>query len=475
MKSFLFLIIFLLFSVFDMNSQTVMSLEECIQLAQENSISVKQSYLTNSDAIVLEKYARQQLLPSLNSSTDVSYNLGRSIDPTTNDFLTESFTSQRYSINSMLTLYNGGKLRNSIKQAMMNRKATEKDIEQMKRDVALLVANTYLSILYAKENLANAQNQYNATKEQLEKMHKLIKSGLQAPTAALNLEAQLLSDEQVIISRKNDLEKFYLDLKNILLLDDSVNLQIEIPVIDVDKLSMPELKTVNELYNASLQHYPAFAAAEYRIKSAEYQNKIAAAALLPSVNFYAGLSTNYANRAKKLIGTNQVVNDQTVIFNGQEVTIGFPVTVPVFGDYKYFDQLRDNAGVGLALQISVPIYNRYAVRSQIQRTKLNIESAKLSREKIVQNVKSNIQVSFADAKSSRLQYFAASKAYEAQKAAFENAKKQFDIGALGTYDYLNAKSMFEQSVNTLLISKYTYLFKTKILEFYLGENLSFKN
>ena len=464
-----------MFSVFDMNAQKVMSLEECIQMAQENSISVKQSYLTNSDAVILEKYARQQLLPSLNSSTDISYNLGRSIDPTTNDFLTESFTSQRYGINSMVTLYNGNKLRNSIKQAIMNRKASEQDIEQMKRDIALLVANTYLSILYAKENLANAQNQYQSTKEQLDKMNKLIDAGLQAPSASLNLEAQLLSDDQKIITRKNDLEKFYLDLKNILLLDDSVNLQIKIPQIDIDKLSMPELKTVKEMYNASLQHYPAFTAAEYRIKSAEYQNKIADAALLPSVSFYAGLSTNYADRAKKLIGTNEVINNQTVIFNGQEVSIGFPVTVPVFGDYKYFDQLKDNAGVGLALQVSVPIYNKYAIRSQIQRSKLNIESAKLSREKIVQEVKSKIQVSLADARSARLQFLAATKTYEAQKAAFENAKKQFDIGTLGTYEYLNAKSMFEQSENTLLISKYTYLFKIKILEFYLGENLSFKN
>jgi len=473
MKSLIFFI--LLLFVFNLNAQKPLSLEECIQIAQKNSISVKQSYLTNSEAVILEKYSRQQLLPSLNASTDISYNLGRSIDPTTNDFLTESFTSQRYSINSMLTLYNGNKLRNSIKQAMMNRKATEKDIEQMKRDISLLVANTYLSILYAKENLANAQNQYQSTKEQLDKMNKLINAGLQAPTAALNLEAQLLSDDQVVISRKNDLDKFYLDLKNILLLDDSVDLQIETPQIIIENLSFPELKSLNELYNASLQHYPAFTAAEYRIKSAEYQNKIANSTLLPSVNFFAGLSTNYADRAKKLIGTNDVISDRTVIFNGQEVTIGFPVSVPVFGDYNYFDQLKDNAGVGLALQVRIPIYNKYAARSQIQRSKLNIESAKLSKEKVIQQVKSNIQTSLADAKSARLQYLAASKAYDAQKAAFENAKKQFDIGSLGTYDYLNAKSMFEQSENTLLISKYTYLFKTKILEFYLGENLSFKN
>jgi len=460
MKLFLFFISALLLLGLDLNAQTIMSLEDCIQMAQKNSISVKQSYLNNADAVILEKYSKQQLLPSLNSSTDISYNLGRSIDPTTNDFLTESFTSQRYSINSMLTLYNGNKLRNSIKQAMMNRKATEQDIEQMKRDIALLVANTYLSILYAKE--------------QLDKMNKLIDAGLQAPTASLNLEAQLLSDDQLVISRKNDLDKFYLDLKNILLLDDSVKLQIEIPKIDFNKLAEPEFKQLNELYNASLQHYPAFSAAEYRIKSAEYQNKIAEAALLPSVNFYAGLSTNYADRAKKIIGKNEVINNQTIIFNGEEVSIGFPVSVPVFGTYKYFDQLKDNAGLGLALQVRIPIYNKYATRAQVQRSKLNIESAKLSREKVLQDVKSNIQASLADAKAARLQYLAAKKAYDAQKAAFGNAKTQFDIGTLGTYDYLKAKSMYEQSENTLLISKYTYLFKTKILEFYLGENLSFE-
>lgn len=475
MKSIVIVLFVLILNIFNLNGQKLLDLEECISIAQENSLSVKQSYLAMEDANIQEKYARQQLLPSLSASTDLSYNIGRSIDPTTNDFLTESFTSQRYNLTTLMTLYNGNRLRNSIKKAMMDKKASVQDMEQMKRDIALLVANTYLSILYGKEKVVNAKKQYNSTKEQLEKINKLIDAGLQAPSASLDLEAQLLADEQAIISAKNDLEKFYLDLKNILLLPDSQEIEIVKPNIDIDKLVEPQVKTLNELYNASLQHYPAFSAAELRIKSAEYQRKIANSALLPSIGFYAGVSTNYADKAKKFINTEEIIRNENVFFNGQEVTIGFPVSVPVYGDYNYFDQVKDNLGTGLAIQVNIPIYNRYSVKSQIQRSKLNIESAKISRERVVQDVKTNIQTALSEQKSAKQQYLASQKTFEARKRAFENSTKQYNTGTIGTYEYLNSKTLYEQAQNTLVISKYQYLFRTKILEFYLGENLSFKN
>ncbi|HHH55185.1 MAG TPA: TolC family protein, partial [Bacteroidetes bacterium] len=106
---------------------------------------------------------------------------------------------------------------------------------------------------------------------------------------------------------------------------------------------------------------------------------------------------------------------------------------------------------------------------------LNIESAKISRERVVQDVKTNIQTALSEQKSAKQQYLASQKTFEARKRAFENSTKQYNAGTIGTYEYLNSKTLYEQAQNTLVISKYQYLFRTKILEFYLGENLSFKN
>ena len=139
----------------------------------------------------------------------------------------------------------------------------------------------------------------------------------------------------------------------------------------------------------------------------------------------------------------------------------------------YGKQLENNLGIGLAMQVNIPIFNKYSGKAQIQRAKLGVESAEISKEQLSQEIKANIQTAIADSKAAKSQYFATKKAFDAQKAAFENAKKQYDVGSIGSYDFLNAKLMYEQSENNLLISKYQYIFKTKIIDFYLGENLTF--
>lgn len=453
--------------------QRIISLDECIHIAQENSLTIKKANLLEKEALINEKFAKQQLLPSLNANSSLSYNIGRRIDPTTNSYLSQSFLSQGINLNSGVILYNGSSLRNRIKMALMDKKATIEDISQMKRDVALMVTNIYLSILYAQENLENSKSQYKSSKEQLDKMKKMVEVGSKPSSATLNLEAQLLADDQRVIISQNEVEKGYLDLKNILLIEDSESIKIRIPDIDVASLSKSTLYSIDELYITSLKHNPGYTAAEYRVESAKLQKNISKAMLLPSVSMGGGLSTNFADKAQEIIGFEDNLVNQTIIIGGENVDVGFITKVPVTQNQSYYDQIKNNWGIGLAMQVNIPIYNNYSAKANIQRSKLGIESAQISKEQLVQDIKSNIQKALSDSKAAASQYFASKKTFDAQKAAFNNAKKQYDIGILGSYDYLNAKLLYEQSQNTLLISKYQYIFKTKILDFYIGENLSF--
>ena len=453
-----------------LTAQRTLSLEECIKIAQDNSIKIKQAFLSKKNTEIQEKFARQQLLPSLSANSTLSYHLGRSIDPTTNTYLAQSFMSQGINLNTGFTIYNGTKLRNSIKQAITNRQASEEEIQQMKRDIALLVANTYLAILYTNENISNAHSQYNATKEQLDKMNKLIEAGLKAPASSLNLEAQLLADEQKIITYQNELDKNYLNLKNLLLLDDKENIKIIIPKLGIDDYTASEINSYNELYNAAMQHYPAYQASQYKIKSAILQKKIAQGSLLPSLNIYAGLSTNYADKAKKF-SFEPTIKYQNFIIDGEQKKVGIPSVKTTVLDYPYMSQLEDNLGIGLSLQLNIPIYSKYAYRAQIQNAKIKIESEKLSQELIVQDLKTKIQNAIADKRAAKMQYKAAGKTYEARHTAFENTKKQFESGTISSYDYINSRALLEQAQNNMTLAKYQYIFKSIILDFYLGKNI----
>lgn len=459
-------------TILSVHGQRSLSLQQCIEIAQENSLKIKQAYLLGENAKIQEKFARQQLMPSLNANNSLSYHLGRSINPTTNSYLAETFISQGINLNTALTLFNGFKLKNRIKQAIADKQASKLEIEQMKKDIALLVTNMYLAILYTEENIANAEAQYKVTKDQLDKMQKLIDAGLQAPAEAINLEAQLLSEKQKVITYQNELKKNYLNLKNILLLEDNDNIIIVKPSLDMNKYDMISKYTFDEIYATAIQHYPAYQASQSKIQSARMGEKIARGSLLPSINLYAALSTNYADKAKK-VTYEPTVKYQNFIIDGQQKEVGIPSLSPVIHEYPYFSQLKDNLGIGVSLQINMPIYNKYAVKMQIQNAKIKIESEKLSQELLLQDLKTKILNAIADRDAAKIQYQAAIKTYEARKLAFDNAKERFENGIISSYDYINARILMNQAQNNMTLAKYQYLFKTMILNFYAENELSF--
>lgn len=473
MKIYSLIVISLIIFIQNANSQKLLDLKECIKIGQQNSIAIKQALLSEKDAQIGVKYSKSSLLPNLEGSSNLSYNIGRRVNPTTNTYISESFLSQSYSLSSGMLLFNGKKLRNNISKALTDKKMSEENTNQIERDIALLVTNYYLLILYAEENLINSENQFNSTKEQLERTLKLVNAGSKPQSASLNLEAQLLADEQKKISRQNELDKAYLDLKNLLQINENDNIKIQHPDINSMFNSKNTVYSLSELIQKSLQHQPEMKVAEYRIQSAEIARKISTASLYPTLGLYGGLSTDYVNKAIEVTGYNKTYSYTDFMINNQVINVGVPVEIPITKSKSYYDQIKNNIGFGAALQLRVPIYDNYSTGYNIQKSKLNIESAKLQKEQTVQDIKAKIQTALADYKAAKAQYEAADKSLAAQKNAFEATKIQYEIGAAGIYDFLNAKNLFEQTQNTLLLTKYDLVFKTKILDFYLGENLDF--
>ena len=473
MKIYLPIIIGLFLIVQNANSQKLLDLKECIKIGQQNSIAIKQALLSEKDAQIGVKYSKSSQLPNLEGNSNLSYNIGRRVNPTTNTYISESFLSQSYSLSSGMLLFNGRKLRNSISKALTDKKMSEENTNQIERDIALLVTNYYLLILYAEENLINSENQYNSTKEQLERTLKLVNAGSKPQSASLNLEAQLLSDEQKKISRQNELDKAYLDLKNLLQINENDNIKIQHPDINSLFTSKNTVYSLTELIQKSLQHQPEMKVAEYRIQSAEIAKTISKASLFPTLSLYGGLSTDYVNKAQEITGYNKTYSYTDFMINNQVINVGVPIEIPITKNKSYYDQLKNNFGFGAALQLRVPIYDNYSTGYNIQKAKLNIESAKLQKEQTVQDIKAKIQTALADYKAAKAQFDAADKSLTAQKNAFDATKIQYEIGAAGIYDFLNAKNLYEQTQNALLLTKYDLVFKTKILDFYLGENLDF--
>jgi outer membrane protein len=455
------------------------SLEKCINYAIENNITIQQSDINVRNAEIDLSQAKQSRYPNLNGNISANSNFGRSIDPTTNEFNSETFLSNNFGFNSNVLLWNGGVIKNSIKQSELNVEAANNDIEQVRRNTALQVATNFLNILFAKENISISERQLALSQQQLSQLNKFIAAGARPEAERLNLEAQIAQSEQDLISAKNNLDIAILNLKQSLNLEPNYELDLAIPeglVATTD----PDLITFDEAFEMAQNNRPDLVATELRQESAEIGVDIAKAAFYPTLSLSGSLGTTYSNRGRIVDFFQTQVVDQSVSItsnnpalplNNVPIIISSQAMVPVFKDQGYVNQLDGNLSYGLGLNLSVPIYNRGTTKSNVERAQLNSINNQLNREQLLQGLKTTVQQSIADARAAKKRVEASTKTVQAQKLAFENTSRRLELGAANSFEWESQKTNLENAEINALIDKYNYLFAIKTLEFYLGKTL----
>lgn len=452
-------------------AQDIWNLEKCINHAMQNNIDIQQGRLSIEQANITNKEATHSRYPSLNGSTNLGLNFGRTIDPTNNEFITQSFLSNGISLSTNVTLYSGGKINNTIKQSEINQESSNYAVKQTERDIALLVANTYLNVLFAEENLKNAEAQQNLNTEQYNQVESLINAGVRPANELLDLEAQIARGEQSIITQQNAVIIAMLNLKQLLLLEPGFQMILKRPS-DVEVLSDAGIISFDEIYNAALSSQPGIRAAELDVRSAQLDEKIAKSSLYPSVSLGGTLGSNYSNQGLRIDEIVQTLNPTPVLINNDPAIITFSGQEALTSKNPYINQLDENLSYGFGLGVNIPIYNNYKVKAGMESARLSTINSTLNVEKQKNALKTNVQQALADAQAASKSYQAALKSRNAQSAAYNNATKQYELGAINSFDYVNSRALLDNAEISLIIAKYDYIFKAKVVDFYMGRPIS---
>jgi outer membrane protein len=449
------------------------SLQKCVNYARENSLNLKLADYAIQDAKLLEQRAKNLRLPGVNGTATGGLQFGRTIDPTTNSFDNQTIGFNNLGINASATIYDGGTTKNTIKQSKINTKAALLDSEASYNILALNIANTYLSILNAEEQLKNSKKRLDLSTEQLDRTDKLINAGTLPKNDRLNVLAQMARDEQSIIQSQNAIETNYLILKQFLDLDPNTDIKIELP--DLAKISSqvnPDNISFREVYAAALGTQPQVEADKLRLESSDVNVDLAKAGMLPTLIIFGGLDTRWSSVGKKVVGTEDVTNLVEVEFMGQTGEIGFPGTNFILGDNPYGDQLSENFGQNVGLQLSVPIYSRGFNKIAMQRAEVGIKNAQVQSEQTLNSLKTDVQNAIAQARAAKLSQAATQKTMDAAQAAFDNAQKRFDLGAINTFDLTTARNNLDIAQTDAIVAKYEYIFRLKVLDFYQGRPMT---
>ncbi|NRB63178.1 MAG: TolC family protein [Saprospiraceae bacterium] len=444
------------------------SLEQCINYAQKNSLTIRQAQNTVRNSELTLKQNQYNRLPSLSGSVSAGNQYGRTIDPVTNDFNNQSIGFNSYGLNVGVTVFSGNRINNSIRQSKIDLEAAKLDADFQSDNLALQIANAYLSILLGEDQLELAQQRLNLSEQQLRQTDQLIQAGSLPENDRYDFISQIALDKQSIVEAENQVAIAYLNLKQLMELDPSEPLEIERPVIEMPDDINTDAFRFNEIYVSALGTQRNVVAADKRIESAKISIDLARAGYMPTLTIFGGLSTNFSTRAQRFIfepGT----ESQTILINGQEVTLEFPTQVPISQNYPYFDQLSDNFGQNIGASLSIPIYSNHRNKINLERARLNTINQELQSLQIRQNLKTDVQRAIADARASQRSYEAAEAAVEASEIAYDNAQKRFDLGAINSLEFATARNNLDQARIQLVRARYSYIFNVKRVDFYMGK------
>lgn len=439
-----FTILLLVLTPFVGFSQDFWSLEKCIKQAESNSLTIQESQIGVKRAAIDVRSNQLSRYPNLNANAGATYNLGRSINPTTNEFVTTNLFANNYGLSSSVTVYNGGRIKNSIAKSEIEKQISERDLEQAKRNISLEVAAAYLQVLLAIEQESNSKVTVEKSKEQLKRIKRLIQVGSLPEGDVYEVEAQLARDEQSLVASENTIEQTYLTLKTILQIPIGQDFTIEQPNIPIPPPESLVLQPYETIVQRAIANQPSIQAGELRLKSSDYAIEIAKSGKRPTVSIFANSGTNYSNLTQ------------------------------IFGGAGYFGQMNENLNGSISLSLSVPIYDKEATKTQIELAKLTQLTQQISNRRIRQTVEADVQRAMADAKAAGKQLQAAQRTLSASQKAFENTEKRYELGASTLLDYNTSRNNLAQAEFSLTIAKYEYIFKLKILDFYQGKKITLK-
>lgn len=454
-------------------SQKEWTLEACINYAFTNNLQIKQSKLTTDISAATLKQSKASVLPDINANMSHTYNFGKTIDPFTNDFATNQVQSNSFSISSNLILFQGLRTLNTIKKNEQELILNQKNLEVYKNQIALAIASGYLQILFNQELLSTGKKQLETTQEKRNRTEKFVEAGVLSKGALLEIESQLSSEELQLVTYENQLELSYLNLIQLMDYNEADSLIIEKPYIK-DPTKGFTLQDAALIFETALKTMPEIQAGKAQVKSSEYGLKIAQSGRSPQLMVRGSLGTGYSGASRVLDGYEVNPNPQIIGMTSALDTVYSIGLDPIYKTQTFQEQLDANINQTIGFYLSIPLFNKYQVQTSISQSKIALEQSKLQLESAKNDLRKTIQQAYADAKAALKQYYATQKALDAFNENFKFINEKYDQGMATSVEYNEAWNNLKKAESDLLRSKYDYIFKIKILDFYLGKPLTLK-
>jgi outer membrane protein len=460
----------LLFGISAHSQTKKWTLEECIYYALENNITIKNTALDSEIADIDKTGAIGNFLPTINASTSHSWNIGLNQNITTGLLENQTIQFTSAGLQMGVDIYNGLQNQKKLRRANLSKVASQYQLTKMQEDISLNVANAFLQILFNKENLKVQNDKLSNDVKQMERSAQLLEAGIIPRVDLLDMKATVAADEQRVIAAENTLLISKLSLAQLLQLDDFASFDVVDQEYDTSENSLL-LQTPLAIYEKAKESRVELKIARNNLEIAEKDLSILKGSYQPRLQGFYNFNTRSAN-SDRITGFEVNPLVPTVPIGVVEAT-NQVVVQPNFtsvsdGPLPIFDQFDLNKGQSIGVQLTIPILNGFVTKTNVEKSKVAVERGKIAYEQEELNLQRNVYTAFTDAKGALNSYEASLVTLEARQEAFISAKERFEVGLMNAFDYNQSQTLLVNAQSEVLRTKYDYIFKTKILEFYFG-------
>jgi outer membrane protein len=462
-------------TVYAQQQDDIWTLQRSVQYALSHNLSIKQNELNERLAKLTLKQSQFSQIPSLNVNTGYGRSYGRSVDPTTNQFVKGSYDFLSMGGSADVLLFGWFQKRNTISANKLSLAASGAELDQLKDDISLNVATGYLRALLALEQIHVNEKQVELTKAQLGQTSKFVEAGRLPELNLAQVQSQLAGDSANLIKAISNYNSSILDLKALLNLDFEVRFDIIAPEVDIaDQVNLATLDP-NSIYQEASGHFGSIKSQKLRLAAAEKAVDASKGALWPQLSLNAQLGTNYASTYTEVTGVRITGSQITPAYVQPLDTLFFPVYQPT---YEYTtrriplgSQLDQNFRQTVSFNLNIPVFNAWQAQYSLRQAKINRQSMELNKDQAELKLKQDVYKAYNEARNAVQQYKASERAAEAAQRAFLFAEKRYELGLTNTIDYLIIQNNQFVAEANQLSAKYDLIFKLKVIDYYLGKEL----
>lgn len=425
-----------------MQVQNLFSLSDCIRIATTESVRIRQAETSAGIAVETRKSSTNTYIPSLYISNSNNLSTGRALDPTTYQFLTNRVVfDMSTAIGGSMTLFSGFERPNSIKKAKLNLQVALLETEKTKNDLALNVTALFLNIVLDKEAIEICERKISMLEEQEKAIHKKLDYKVATPGDLLNIQADITNAKVDLATAQNNLNFDKVSMCELLEIDDWESFDITTEKEDYEAVE-PRLWCISDIVSSAFQ-LPQIQQRKIAIDIAKRDVNIAQSSYWPTVSLNAGYGSTFSNARTR---------------TGGEA-------------YNFHDQFRDNMSSYVTLSLNIPILSAITTSNNVKQKKLACTRAEYELTQAKLALDKEVKQAIVNANTSYEKYTLLETEVNKCREALRQTQAKYDAGAATYYDYQIAVGNLFQAEAQQLQSKYEYIFRTKIIDFYSGTSL----